>query len=181
MLINPQLFGNRTKEFQRMKPSLLREPDCSRHGKRQRQTSQPFRFCPNPLQRIHFQIQRFRVLTAIQETVLILKITIYLRAKLPIPPNSVLICPIILPCAFCPESAQELFVEQTMLSCDFRGCPGGNTGANPVRLHQYIINSPSFQLPGAENSRDSSPDNQYIGLYSFLQLRKRGQFRCILP
>ena len=144
VLINPQIPGNPAQKFQRMEASLIREPDGPRYWERQRKVSAPFRLCPDSLQSIHFQIQRLRILPAIQKTVLRLKIAINPGAKFPVTLQGSLICPIIGSRPLRAESAQELLINHSMLRGDFCRRPGGNTGEDSVRLHKRIVNSPLF-------------------------------------
>ena len=102
------------------------------------------------------------VVPGIDEGILLHEIAVHVPAERAVFLQRGLIGLQVEPRLFHPKFPDELMVDQPMLGSDLCGSALGSTAGNAVRLHQRIVHPRLLQLPGAENPRNPSANDQDV-------------------
>ena len=175
VLMDGQVPGHPRRQLQRVELRLPLKADGARRGKRQRHVVRERGGNAQPLQGRQLRFQRFRLVQRVDVGGLFLKVAGKGSGQLPVTPQGRLIGLPVQAGRVRAEQPLQLSVEEAVLGGELRRRVPGDAAADGIRLDQQAVRPRLGQGIGAQDARQSSADDQNVGLRVALQWRKGRQ------
>ena len=164
VLEDPQGPGDGGGELQGVKPGLPGEAHRPRHGERQGRPIHQLGGKAQLVQGGQLPLQLFPAVQGVDVIVLLGETAVHLPAQGPVFVQGLQVGRQVEAGPLRPEPPEQLVIDQAVLGGELGGHALGGAAADPGRLHQGAVHPRPGQLVGTQQARQSSADNQHVGV-----------------